>query len=114
MSENDRALLNDMLDSSRRLLKRIEGKQFDELFAEEHLLGDATVRSIEVVGEAAGHVSKAFQAQHPEVEWSKIVGMRNRLIHGYADVNWRIVWEVATQQIPILVRQIEHILETDN
>lgn len=114
MSENDRALLNDMLDSSRRLVRRVDGKHFDDLFTEEYLLGDATVRSVEVVGEAATHISKVFQVEHSEIEWAKIIGMRNRLIHGYADVDWRIVWEVATLQIPVLIQQIENILNTEN
>ena len=72
------------------------------------------VRPLEVIGEAANHVSSDIQNQYPEIEWGNMVGMRNRLIHGYTDVDWRIVWEVATLQIPILVQQLEDILSAES
>lgn len=114
MNENDQALLRDMLDFSRRILRRIEEKRFEDLAAEDYALGDMVVRPLEVVGEAANHLSAECRYQHPEIEWAKIVGLRNRLIHGYTNVDWRVVWEAATVDIPILIQQIELILTQES
>jgi uncharacterized protein with HEPN domain len=110
MNENDKALLNDMLDYARRTYRRVVGQKPEDLIAEDFLLGDAILRSIEIFGEAASHISSECRQQYPEIAWPQIIGMRNRLIHGYTDVNWTVVLDTATQNIPVLIRQLELIL----
>ncbi len=110
MNENDQALLHDMLDFLRRVVRRAEGKRFEDLADDEYALGDLLVRPLEVVGEAANHVSAECRSQHPEIEWARIVGLRNRLIHGYTDVDWQVVWKIATVDVPVLIKQVELIL----
>ncbi len=73
MNKNDQVLLNDMLDFSRRVQKRVNGKHFSDLAAEDYLLGDAVVRALEVVGEAANHVTTELQTRYPEIEWNSII-----------------------------------------
>ena len=63
---------------------------------------DAFVREIEIIGEAARHVDENFCKQHPQVPWVDMVGMRNKLIHDYFEVNMPMVWDVATKDIPAL------------
>jgi uncharacterized protein with HEPN domain len=63
----------------------------------------AVIRKLEVMGEAAGKVSKPFCAAHPEIPWSEMTGLRHRLIHGYDDVRLDIVWRVAKQVLPGLI-----------
>lgn len=70
----------------------------------------AIVRWLEIVGEAASNVSEATRAAHPEIPWREIVGMRNRLIHAYPDVNLELVWAVIERDGPELRRTLEAAL----
>lgn len=72
------------------------------------------IRSLEVVGEATKNLSKDLKDKHPEIEWRKIAGMRDKLIHYYFGVDWEVVWDVVKNKLPALKRQIEAlILEID-
>ena len=64
------------------------------------------IRQLEIVGEAASGVSADFRAAHPEVDWRGLKGLRNVLIHGYANVNLDLVWEHARRDVPQLYDQI--------
>ncbi len=75
------------------------------------VLEGAVLRWIEIIGEAASKVSDATTREHPEVPWSNIVGIRNRLIHGYPTVNLSLVWGVIEDNLATLRTQIEMILE---
>ncbi len=67
----------------------------------------ALMRAVEVVGEAAGKVSAAGRAELPAVPWDQIVGMRNRLIHAYFDINRDILWDTAQLALPALLAQLK-------
>lgn len=71
-------------------------------FRANDLLRSAVARKIEIVGEAARRLSPEFRAAHPQVPWRQIVGMRDRLIHGYDDIDWGKVWSVAAEELPAL------------
>ena len=64
-----------------------------------------------MIGEAANTVSKETQAGHPEIPWRKMSGLRNRLIHGYFNVNLDIVWDTLRQDLPPLVEQLSRLLD---
>jgi len=72
------------------------------------------VKLIEIIGEAASKVSTDGRSALPEIRWDDIIGMRNRLIHAYYDINRDIVWETATQNLPPLIRQLERALGRDS
>jgi len=65
------------------------------------------VKEIEIVGEAATRISEEFRASRPDIPWATIRGMRNRLIHAYADVNVGLVWSTVISDLPELVRMLE-------
>ncbi len=67
-----------------------------------------------VIGEAAARLSQHFKDQHPEIEWRDIVAFRNILVHSYFSVKLDIVWETVQQDVPMLRRQIAHILEQEH
>jgi len=74
-------------------------------------LRDATIRRIEIIGEASKNISKELKDSHPEVKWKEIIGTRDRIIHKYFEVEWDIVWNIATIDISELKKQINAIKE---
>jgi uncharacterized protein with HEPN domain len=70
----------------------------------------AWLRSLEVIGEATKNLSKEFSENHPEVEWRKIAGLRDKLIHHYFGVKWEIVWDVVKNEIPRIKLQVEMMI----
>jgi uncharacterized protein with HEPN domain len=75
------------------------------------LLSLALVRLLEVVGEAAARVPKEERAKHQEIPWSQIVGLRNRLIHGYDSVDYDILWQILTKDLPLLTASLKRIIQ---
>ncbi len=74
------------------------------------LLNLSLVRLLEIVGEAARRIPKDVQLRYPDIPWGQIIGLRNRLIHGYDTVDFDILWEILTGDLPPLVVRLEHIL----
>ena len=70
----------------------------------------AWLRSLEVIGEATKNLSKEFKEKYPEVEWRKIAGLRDKLIHHYFGVKWEIVWDVIKNEIPAIKLKVEVML----
>lgn len=70
----------------------------------------ALTRLIEIIGEAANRVSEEFQEDHPEIPWMEIIGMRNRLIHGYDEVDFDFLWSVVRSDLPRLIKQLNKLL----
>ncbi|MBM4431900.1 MAG: DUF86 domain-containing protein [Chloroflexi bacterium] len=76
----------------------------------DRVLGLALVRLIEIVGEAASRVSAPTRERHPQIPWSEITNMRNRLIHGYDAVDMDILWQTLQQDLPQLIAALEQII----
>ena len=106
-----------------RLLHMIKGiKRLKEIFAdvskedflEDWRLQDASAFDISTIGEAAANVSEEFQLAHPEIPWIKMRGFRNRLVHifDYEQINYEIIWTVATVELPELEPKIRAALAT--
>lgn len=70
----------------------------------------ALTRLIEIIGEAGSRVTAAGHARYPEIPWPKIVSTRNRIIHGYDAVNYDVVWDIATLEVPLLIAALERAL----
>ena len=102
MLDEDRTRLLDMIDAAEALQQFMAGRNRDDLDRDRMLLF-AVVHAIEVLGEAANKLSADTQASAPQVPWGSIVAMRNRLIHGYFDIDTTIVWKTATIEVPALV-----------
>ncbi len=105
----DEPLLLDMLQAARDAVGFVADLDQDRFNASK-LHQNAVVRSIEIIGEAAGKVSRGFQQVHPEIPWSAIVGMRHRLIHAYNDVDLDLVWDVARIRLPDLIVILEPLV----
>ena len=103
---DDDVLLKDMADHARMAVTAAAGKTRKDLDGDP-VLAAALERFIEVVGEAASRVSDEARSRLPGVPWSEIIGMRNRLVHGYASVDHDIVWTVVTSDLRELLRHLE-------
>jgi uncharacterized protein with HEPN domain len=80
-------------------------------FPEDATLKRAFVRSLEIIGEAVKQIPEAVRALQPDIEWRKIAGMRDRLIHGYFGVDYGIVWDVASNKLPALREKLSALME---
>lgn len=98
-----------MLDHAREAVDIITGKTPEDL-GRERMLELALIRLVEIVGEAAGRVSEAGQADTPEIPWREVIGMRNRLIHGYDSVDLAVLWDTVELDLPPLINHLEKIL----
>lgn len=93
-----------MLDAIARIHEYTTGLD-ETAFTNTRLIQDAVVRNIEILGEAAQDMRKhcpEWADSHPDVPWQDIYGMRNRLAHGYFDVNYKAVWQVVVRELPEL------------
>src|SRR3989338_2754085 len=101
MVKDNRVYVHHILDSIRHIeefLKQVD----EEQFSRSRMWQDAFVREIEIIGEAARHVDENFRKQRPQIPWIDMIGMRNKLIHDYFEVNMPMVWDVVTKDIPAL------------
>lgn len=111
MLKPDKVRLQHMVDAANEALSFVAHKSRTELTTD-RALALALVKSIEILGEAACRVSRELRSQSPEIPWTDIIAMRNRLIHSYFDVNLDIVWQTVTAELPPLVDQLEKLLAT--
>lgn len=79
-------------------------------FLDDRKTRDAVVRNFEVIGEASKNISAVFKAKYPEVPWKKLAGLRDKLIHFYLGIDYKIVWNIAKKELPGLRKQIKEIL----
>jgi len=82
-------------------------------FSSKEVVQDAVIRRIQVIGEAVKNVSTIFREKYTEIPWKKISGMRDKIIHGYFNVDIDIVWKVIVKDIPILKKNIEEIIKKE-
>ncbi len=106
---DDDAFLLDMLLAARDASRLMAGLTLAD-FERDRMAQLAILKAVEIIGEAASRISDDTQEAHPELPWPKIVGMRNRLVHGYFDVNLERVWETVQQDVPRLIRQLEPLV----
>lgn len=102
MLPHDNIRLRHMLDSALEAVKFADGKSREDLDNDRKLVL-AIMKSIEIIGEAASKVSENCQVENDKIPWRDIIGMRNRMIHGYFEVNHDIVWETVQTDIPRLI-----------
>ena len=106
--DRDAPHIVDILGSARLVQSYLEGITRDT-FMRNVQLQDSVIRRLEIIGEAAARVSAPFRERHPAIPWSRMIGMRNRMIHTYDAVDLDIVWTTAHERIPELLTLVEPI-----
>ncbi|MBF0136698.1 MAG: DUF86 domain-containing protein [Magnetococcus sp. DMHC-1] len=110
MRHEDQIRLQHMLDAALDTCQFTEGHSLGDLESD-RMRQFAILHCIEVIGEAAGEVSQELRSRSPHIPWKNIIAMRNRLAHGYFDVDLEIVWKTVTTKLPILIGQVRILLE---
>ena len=99
MSERDESVyVRHMLDAIARLQRHIDGVEWEE-FESSEIIQDAVIRQLEILGEAAGRISRETCALFPGIPWPQVTGLRHRLIHDYLGVDLRMIWRVASVEV---------------
>jgi len=109
MPVNDSLRVRHIPDSAREAVALCRDRSRAEL-DNDRLLALGLTRLLEIIGEAARGVSPAFREKHPQIPWKEMAGMRDRLIHGYFDVNLNVVWQTVTTNLPSLIEKLERIV----
>jgi len=107
--ERDYAYLWDMLQAAKELMDMNQDVNF-ESFLDDTKLMRATERSLEIIGEAAGRLSKGFTSEHQEIEWQAIIGQRNIIAHEYGQIDYELLYRTVMDDIPELIRQLEQLV----
>jgi uncharacterized protein with HEPN domain len=110
MNDSDRIRLQHMLEAAREALAFVEGVERDEL-ARDRKLALSLVKEFEIIGEAAARISPEVKQSLPSIPWPKIIGMRNRLIHAYAEIDFGVLWDTVTLALSPLIADLESALE---
>lgn len=106
---DDRHFLLDIVSYGELAREKVQGVTHEQ-FRADSTLHYAVTHLIQIVGEAASHLSDDARAEMTEVPWNEIIGMRHRLVHSYGQTNFDIVWKVATKSLPDLIATVKRRL----
>ena len=107
---DDQVYLKHMLDHAREAVEMVAGKTQADL-AQHRMLELALIRLVEIIGEAATRIDNELKASNPQVPWREIIGMRNRLTHGYDTVDLKVLWDTIAEDLPPLITDPEKIIK---
>ncbi len=105
----DKDFLGDIKEAVNRIASYMRGLTYKK-FLLDRKAQDAVIRNLEIIGEAAKNISMDLRAKHPEIQWKKIAGLRDRLIHFYFGIDYKIVWNICKKELPKLSKQVEIVL----
>lgn len=107
-SRNLLLLLDDILQSAEKILRYTSGFTYTTFLEDERTL-DAVIRNFEIIGEASNRLPEELREQHSSVDWHRVRGFRNRIVHDYMGIDYAIVWNIITNFLPDLVKQVSDI-----
>jgi len=109
MRKDDKTFLHHMLDSAKETVDFVKDHKREGLDTDRKLML-AITKDIEIIGEAASKVSNETQEKLSNIPWSSIIGMRNRLIHAYFDIDKDRIWDTVQDDLPTLITELEKII----
>ena len=117
MSEGDqperawRHYIQDMIEFSKRIVSYTDGLSQTQ-FVADTLIYDATLRNLELIGEAARHVPSEIRTAYPNTPWRAIIGTRNRVVHAYLGIDDDVIWDIIRTDVPSLITQMQELLRS--
>ena len=112
MSKRDpKLLIGDILDSAAKILSYTQGLSLED-FNKDSKTVDAVIRNFEIIGEAANRLPEEFKDRYPEIDWHRIRGFRNRIVHAYFGIDYSIVWLIKETFLPNMIAQLTPISES--
>jgi len=108
MAERDGAALTHLAAYSRELVDMVRGRRRADLDSD-RMLALSVVRLLEIIGEAARRVSEGARSRHPQIPWAQLIGLRNRLIHGYDAIDLDIIWRIVESDVPALLAEMDRL-----
>lgn len=112
MQPNDLIRLRHMLDAAKAAQGFTRNRRQEDLLHDRQLEW-ALVKAVEIMGEAAGQLSAEAKAELPDIPWHKIIGMRNRLVHAYFEINLNILWQTIIEGLPPIITELEKIIPVE-
>jgi uncharacterized protein with HEPN domain len=110
MTQHDPTVpMRHMLDHAIEAVELLAGKEKEDL-SSNRVLELALVRLVEIVGEAANRISIDEQSRYPLIPWKELIGMRNRLVHGYDEIDLDVLWDTVRVDLPQFIEELERIL----
>ncbi|MEI7471711.1 MAG: DUF86 domain-containing protein [Chitinophagaceae bacterium] len=103
-------LVEDIIDSGKKILEYTSNLTFED-FTKDGKTIDAVIRNFEIIGEAANRLPDDFKENHPEIDWYRIRGFRNRIVHDYFGIDFTIVWKIKNSFLPSLISKLETLIE---
>lgn len=110
MPKDDKVYVSHMRDSAAKAVAMLGAASREEFDQDETLLL-ALAHLIQMIGEAARQVSREYQDRHPGIEWTKIIGMRNKVVHDYLALDPDIVWNVVSRELEPLIRSLDTLTD---
>ena len=111
MSKRDTILLlDDMLQSAKKIKRYTNDLDYNSFLLDDKTI-DAVVRNFEIIGEAANRIDPDFRDKNPEIEWKRIRGFRNRIVHHYFGIDYEIVWTIVENDIEELINQLQELIK---
>lgn len=104
--------LRDMLENAQRGIRFVKGIKYED-FAKDDKTVYAVIRTVEIIGEAAGNIPENVRAKYPDIPWRDIRGMRSKLVHHYFGINMEVVWQTIHEDLPSLVTPLKKIIKQE-
>lgn len=101
-------LVTDIIEAGNKIISYTADLSFDDFVGDDKTI-DAVIRNFEIIGEAANRLPIDFKILHPEIEWHRIIGFRNRIVHDYFGIDHSIVWEIKISYLPDLILKLQSL-----
>lgn len=108
----ERDLLEDAVAACEKI-ERLVGPHSKASFLADEALPAATLHHLTVVGESMARLSPELRGRHPSIRWVQIIAVRHRIVHAYFDLDWSILWDAATIDVPQLRKQLLHVISEE-
>ncbi len=110
MQKQYKIYLEDILEASEKIEIYVRGLTYEE-FTKNSLVVDGIIRNLAIIGEAVKSIPSEIKKKHTDIEWKKVAGLRDIIVHKYSEVNTKIIWDIVENKLPELKKSVKKILE---